>query len=500
MLSQSNSTHPFGWLAASLLCLTTLCASSLVCSRTLGQEPQSVEWALDDQTMAVGWINPSTADFDSLRQLANDLGVPWEVNGLGEAKTLMDSLRTASATRIYVVVDFSAIMGQMPLVLISAKDPSAIMKLIPGMVPPQSGLEVGAQGSMVMIGPKPRIERLKGSKPSLPSAKLSETLAGASGDHGLVVAIPSVPREMLSNMLQSQTKEPTANQMASRFISGMEYGQFTISEKEKRFELKVGFSDPETAVFFGKLAADSIAPESNVPDKSRPTVADNTATWTIVGIDAMSQLLTAMPLIRQARENAQAMQGMNNLKQIALALLNFESAYQTFVPQALTSKDGKKLLSWRVMILPFLEQNELYQQFHFDEPWDSEHNIQLVEKMPKIYETAGGIQGKTAILTPLTPSSVFGRQGKPIQFRDITDGSSNTVWLLEVEPTDAVIWTKPDDYSMADEQSYKKLFLHRENVPVGLVDGSIRMFPKSFPYAEFQKLLSINGGEVVQIP
>jgi len=78
-----------------------------------------------------------------------------------------------------------------------------------------------------------------------------------------------------------------------------------------------------------------------------------------------------------------ARKAKTNLKQIALAMHNYHDTYGTFPPHAIYSKDGKPLLSWRVMILPYIEQNNLYQQFHLDEPWDSEHNQKLMQQMPR---------------------------------------------------------------------------------------------------------------------
>src|SRR5207244_3205303 len=69
---------------------------------------------------------------------------------------------------------------------------------------------------------------------------------------------------------------------------------------------------------------------------------------------------------------------------------NYESAHGTLPPAAVRSTDGTPLLSWRVAILPFIEQDTLYQEFHLDEPWDSPHNIRLLERMPRTYAPFSG--------------------------------------------------------------------------------------------------------------
>ena len=86
-----------------------------------------------------------------------------------------------------------------------------------------------------------------------------------------------------------------------------------------------------------------------------------------------------------AREAAIRAQCTNNEKQIALALHNYHDQHNSFPPAFSQGKDGKPLLSWRVLILPFLDQQQaLYDQFHLDEAWDSPHNRTLIAKMPAV--------------------------------------------------------------------------------------------------------------------
>ena len=92
-----------------------------------------------------------------------------------------------------------------------------------------------------------------------------------------------------------------------------------------------------------------------------------------------------IPAVQAARDAANRVSDANNLKRLGLALLNYTDAHKRMPAQAIYDTQGKPLLSWRVMLLPYLEQNELYKQYHLDEPWDSEHNKQLIEKMPNAF-------------------------------------------------------------------------------------------------------------------
>src|SRR5262249_51556565 len=92
-----------------------------------------------------------------------------------------------------------------------------------------------------------------------------------------------------------------------------------------------------------------------------------------------------IPAVQKTREAASRMQNQNNLKEMALAMHNYHDVNGKFPPAAICDKQGKPLLSWRVAILPYVEQDNLYKQFKLDEPWDSEHNKKLIAQMPKVY-------------------------------------------------------------------------------------------------------------------
>src|SRR5205807_5126217 len=87
-------------------------------------------------------------------------------------------------------------------------------------------------------------------------------------------------------------------------------------------------------------------------------------------------------------------QSTNNLRQIAIAMHSYHGTHNEFPAAYSTSKDGKPLLSWRVEILPYIEQGALFNEFHLDEPWDSEHNKKLIERMPTIFAAPGSKAAK----------------------------------------------------------------------------------------------------------
>ena len=144
---------------------------------------------------------------------------------------------------------------------------------------------------------------------------------------------------------------------------------------------------------------------------------------------------------------------MNSLRRLGLANLNYESLHGYFPPMFGKTERADapgKGLSWRVHILPFLDEAELYAQFRLDEPWDSPHNLALLPKMPEAYESRWPLdspaEGYTLFQRPVGHGAVDPGDGKGIRFRQITDGSSNTILIVQVNSNHAVPWTKPADY------------------------------------------------------
>ena len=192
-----------------------------------------------------------------------------------------------------------------------------------------------------------------------------------------------------------------------------------------------------------------------------------------VGLSAVSVGLL-LPAVQKVRESAARAQTSNNLKQIALAMHSYHDANGTLPPAAIVNKKGKPLLSWRVAVLPYLEQNALYKQFKLDEPWDSENNLPLSKITIKVY---------TDPRVPAEPGMTYYKVfvGKdagfpPLRGRrltEITDGTSNT--LLAVAAGDPVPWSKPEDFEYDKDKPLPDLSKPFPVVVTAYMDGSVRV-------------------------
>ena len=184
----------------------------------------------------------------------------------------------------------------------------------------------------------------------------------------------------------------------------------------------------------------------------------------------------------------------NALKQILLAIHNYHDAYGRF-PADITDKRGKPLLSWRVAVLPFIEQDQLYRQFKLDEPWDSDHNKPLLAKMPKLYQTGGPGGTETHFQGLDGPGALFER-GKRLAFpAGIPDGTSNTLAVLVAG--DPVEWAKPADIAFDPKAPKVPASPYPNVLLVGMADGSVRAVGPKVPADLFRRLAVRDDGEVI---
>jgi hypothetical protein len=199
-----------------------------------------------------------------------------------------------------------------------------------------------------------------------------------------------------------------------------------------------------------------------------------------------------------------------SLHRIGRALHNYHDDNKTLPPAYLLDRNGKPGLSWRVAILPYLDQEDLYKQFRLDEPWDSEHNIQLLERMPKIYAPIAPTKEKHVTYSRVfvgdrTAFPAGNKQNRGRSLEQITDGTSNT--FLVVEAGEAVPWTKPDELPFDANKVWRDMQKAPEakDVPklggqftdgfyAVMCDGAVHFFRKETPPRVLAALIVYNDG------
>lgn len=394
-------------------------------------------------------------------------------------------------------------------------------------------------GKALLVANRAGLDRFDAIKPQ-PRPELIETLANLVKDEAAVAAVLAdgpdarrVLREMWPQ-LPPPASDITGPLLADRVRNVTFAAKFP---PQWSAELAIHTSDEQTAATIahaGEKLIQQFAPliqqEARMPGIDWPamfelatpkqdgTTVKLTVTHDNAAVAKAIAGLTAKAL-NDARAAARRSQRVNNLKQLGLAFHNFHETQKHFpASAAICDKDGKPLLSWRVAILPFIEQQALFNQFHLDEPWDSEHNRKLITTMPSLYVDPAQRDpgGKTTFLVPVHKETVFPppMQGKVAtkkfgnrelflaegtDFRKITDGTSQTILLVEVAPGSAVPWTKPADWEVDLANPTNGLKQDgRDGFMAGFCDGSVRYIGFDAPVENLRAWLTRAGQEVVK--
>ena len=260
------------------------------------------------------------------------------------------------------------------------------------------------------------------------------------------------------------------------------------------------------------------------PMAAPPSKPASSSTWPVVfvvlavaavGLVACGGILLALllPAVQAGREAARRVACQNNLKQIALALHNYHDTYRTFPAAYVPDEDGRPMHSWRVAILPFVEQGPLYEQYDFSEPWDGPNNSQLAATYPNmpIYRCPSEMEnspgaGSPSYMVIVAPDGIF-EGGKWNDLGEVADGASNTLLVVEVVGATSH-WMEPVDL---DVNALNKMINaaqdgtglgsnHSGGVNVAFADGSVRFLSNATDLEMLRRLVTKSDGETVALP
>ena len=462
---------------------------------------------LDASTALVAWIDVNQTDFDGLQKFAAKYDIP--VESMSEAKNLQKVLKTLKVPQVYVVGSLQQITSGTPLfVLPCTPENIDSVEIVASTTLDTKPFAVAKDGNNVLIGTEPVVARYSGMQLTSTPSDLLAAIANTQQSSAAILHMPAASSVLLSPLvpdlmtgLKASSDDAT---IISQGIMSLQTASLSSSIPPTAGTLHITLSDDDHTKALANTLNGMIrrgAPETAAGFQLK---ADGNAISHIsTNADQVSATMECLAqLLLPARVSAQQKQELNSLKQIALAMHNFHDAHGYFPPQSLSSDDGKKLLSWRVLILPYLDNVELYRKFRLDEPWDSEHNIKLASEIPFAYSGSRNDakktdEGKTRMQAPLHPKSVFGRKGSGTPIRDITDGTSNTLMVVQVPESKAVVWTKPDDVVIDPADIKASLFdPGSDKFLACLCDGAAKAISSKNSNETLLKLITMDGGEV----
>ena len=212
-----------------------------------------------------------------------------------------------------------------------------------------------------------------------------------------------------------------------------------------------------------------------------------------------------LPAINAAREAGRRAACSNNIKEIEIGLLTYESAHGEFPPAATIDEAGRPLMSWRVAILPSLGQDPLYRQYDPKQPWNSPKNLNLVKQMPRLFRCPSDGSpgdGETSYVMITGKNMVGGAPGpRGTSLAQITDGPNRTILVVEVHGL-KIPWTEPRDITLEELNARLRSggrIAHVASFNVGMADGSVRNLPAKIDPETLRRLATINDGLPVQV-
>jgi prepilin-type processing-associated H-X9-DG protein len=200
-----------------------------------------------------------------------------------------------------------------------------------------------------------------------------------------------------------------------------------------------------------------------------------------------------LPAVQAAREAARRSQCSNQLKQIALAMHNYHDTYNSLPPAYTVNAEGRPMHSWRVLLLPFLEQAALYSRFDLNMPWNAPQNMAAAMEMPAVYACPSSSHPPNSRCTSYQVISGEGMMfngSTPTRFADITE-DAEVQWN---EPVDLDAATIQNTIARGPNQINSR---HPGGAQVALGDGSVRFIASSIGPEILRALMTRNAGEVV---
>jgi hypothetical protein len=470
---------------------------------------------LDEQTLGVAHVDLTRVDTATLTSWVARIG-QFPTQSADAFKNAVEewvkAFRKAGGKDVYAFFSLADLPQNPPFLIVPLEgqaDGEALSKLFQKgtqNVPPAEVAE--KLGNVLFVGAKATRQRLATLKPT-PHPELAKAIAAAGDTAAQVLLLPSADaRRALQESLPTLPKQ-FGGVPITTITDGILWGalgvdgppqlavHLFIQSKDARAadRLQAWITDFWKQVGQEKGVRQAL-PNFNALTKHLTPTAQGDHLTLNVGEKDLTAFLT--PVVRQTRLSASRARSMNNLKQIVLALHNYHDSKGRFPTAALYSKDGKPLLSWRVAILPYVEHGELYKEFKLDEPWDSEHNKKLIARMPAVFQARPDLPaGKTTYLGVAGKSAMFPPDPKPLRIQDVTDGTSNTIFIVEATPDHAVIWTKPEDYNYDPAKPLAGLRGAEGGFIAAFVDGSVRFISNTIDPKTLDALFTRNGGEVI---
>lgn len=430
------------------------------------------------------------ADFDlekidgvaTFRWIIENIGGAREEESVAAIRGFIDSLKSAGADHVFVTAAARSPIDGGPVVIIPCENTAIVQGLATVVLqnfpkdPPQK-VQVGDK--VVLVGPTAALDRVTAndgvlrSDLILPLKKRADLL-----DHTIVMALPDEARRDLAQLWPESSPKNWPIQFSPRAMAN-DLSRIVISLRLP--------PEPEVVASIETPDADAAGRIKKVFDQMLALAGDAGSSIDIevqvstVQLRASPEAFTKVVdnVLAPTRDRARALLTIQHSKHIGLAIHNYHAKEGHLPPRCFTDREGKPLLSWRVALLPYIEQLAMYRAIKLDQTWNSDDNKMLSQTLIPTYFDESRPSAKTQFRAPVYPGSIWHGQGPPKKFSDVKDGTSNTIAVIHAPENAAIEWSNPEPWVLSVDDPMSDVFGDRENVSVVLLDGAALQLKKS---------------------
>ncbi len=516
----------------SSICLA-VCSQAAIPIAT-AQEPPTTDAAIvqpfvSDASFLVVKVDPSRITLPNLADTLESLPPDAETSYRQMSQQVGAGLEMLRALvndqPVFATVGIPISQRRIPMFAFVKKPPEAVAAKLDAFLKSQLKTDLQIHGDYAVVAHMHdmNVAELLAAFPASPRDGIADAFESVAGYPAQVLLLPPSHVRRTVKELLPELPPQLGGGPSSVLTEGLQWAALGVDPAQLRAELVIQSSSEsaarDLAAHLPKIlhSAYNAAPHMHKqipPELTQaltgwldPQVEGQQITIHIDGREKTNANLKILAAIAQTiGEKTRRHKNRDRMKQILLGMHNYHDVYKTFPPiDKFRGQDGKHHLSWRVHILPFVEEIKLYEEFHLDESWDSPHNKKLIAKMPDVYMSrsfeispkAAVKPGYTTILAPAGEKTAFGGADSPT-FSNFTDGTSNTVIVVEVKPEKAVPWTAPDDYAFDPKNPAAGLMVGADGRWLcGFADGSVDQLRGDLPPETFLHLFQINDGHVI---
>lgn len=468
---------------------------------------------IDEQTCLIAAMDcPTLAQAEALAaitELLKKLHVAPAMEGGG--LRMFADFAAGGVNEAYLIFSLADVPERSPLLVVPVAEEHANSALaaVRG-----SGASAEVWRGVVLAGDNETVERAKRMQP-VARPEIAAALEAAEGGEIQVLFVPAASQRQVIEAMLPRLPAEIGGGPVTIVTKGSRWISLSVSLKgDLAMRFVIQSDDRPAAEALCNLWSDVTRDVCRHPDvlAAMPDIKSPRALLTprladdrlLLELNNREQSITAFAAALRAplafsRAAAHRARSRQNLLTLGLAFLTYADRDGTFPAMATYSDEGRPLLSWRVHLLPRLGEEDLYRQFHLDEPWDSDHNRSLVFQMPAVFARPGGAgqPGHTPYLVPMGAGTALSAR-EETAYREFKDGTSDTILVVEADRAHEAVWTRPADFEYDDQRPSAGLVDARlGGLSVLFADGKVRFLKQDLAADTLRALFTRAGHEVV---